>query len=145
MPDPHNIVINTGPLIALVAGMGDLKILQQLYERVYVPIEVEQEILAQNALRFGATEYLAASWLVRCSKPVVLSSFLKNSLDLGEAAVIQTALNEHIPTVCIDEAVGRRIARLSGLAVTGSVGIILKAASAGYGVDVWDAIRKMRY
>ena len=144
MPDSRHIVINTGPLIALVAGMGDLKVLQHLYDKVHVPIEVEQEILVQNASRFGATEFLRASWLVRCAKPVVLSPFLQNTLDLGEAAVIQTALNEHIHTVCIDEAVGRRIARLSGLALTGSVGIMLKAASAGYGVDIWVAIRRMR-
>ena len=144
MPDSREIVINTGPLIALIAGMGDLMVLRHLYDKVHVPNEVEQEILTQNASRFGAAEFQAASWLVRVSKPVSLSHFLKNSLDLGEAAVIQTAMNEHVRTVCIDEAVGRRIARLSGLEVTGSIGIIVKAASGGYSVDVWDAIRRMR-
>lgn len=41
--------------------------------------------------------------------------------------MIQLALERQIPTVCIDEVVGRRIARLSGLSVTGSIGILLKA------------------
>ncbi|WP_243714094.1 hypothetical protein [Nostoc sp. 106C] len=57
---------------------------------------------------------------------------LLNSLDLGEASVIQLALNKNIPTVCIDEAVGRGIARLSGLLVTGSIGILLRAKREGY-------------
>jgi predicted nucleic acid-binding protein len=35
---------------------------------------------------------------------------LLNSLDAGEASVIQLALNERIRTVCIDESAGRRLA-----------------------------------
>jgi len=57
---------------------------------------------------------------------------LRNSLDLGEAAVIQLALQHGIPLVAIDETVGRRFARLSGLTVTGAIGILLRAKSLGY-------------
>lgn len=45
MPETHKIVINTAPLIALVAALGDLMILQSLYTQVFVPFEVGQEIL----------------------------------------------------------------------------------------------------
>ncbi|WP_216594172.1 hypothetical protein [Synechococcus sp. PCC 6312] len=55
-----------------------------------------------------------------------MAPYLLNSLDSGEAAVIQLALNQNIQTVCIDETSGRRIARLNGLNVTGSIGILLK-------------------
>jgi predicted nucleic acid-binding protein len=55
-----------------------------------------------------------------------------NSLDLGEASVIQLALNENINTVCIDESAGRRIARLSGLSLTGTISILIKAKRQGY-------------
>lgn len=34
MPDPKEMVINTGPLIALVAATGDLAILRGLYSRI---------------------------------------------------------------------------------------------------------------
>ncbi len=37
-----------------------------------------------------------------------------------------------IPWVAIDETVGRRFARLSGLTVTGSIGILLRAKTLGY-------------
>jgi len=35
-------------------------------------------------------------------------TFLSNSLDLGEASVIQLALDRSIKVVCIDEAIPRR-------------------------------------
>ena len=45
MPETQEIVINTSPLIALVAGLGDLSILQ-IYEDVWVPFEVCDELSA---------------------------------------------------------------------------------------------------
>ena len=44
MPETKDLVINTGPLLALIAGIGDLSLLKMLYERVLVPFEVCQEI-----------------------------------------------------------------------------------------------------
>lgn len=49
------------------------------------------------------------------TRVVVPQPFLRNSLDRGEAAAIQTALNLSLPLVCIDETAGRRIARLCAL------------------------------
>ncbi len=69
---------------------------------------------------------------------------IKNSLDIGEAAVIQSAINEGIQIVCIDETVGRRIARLCGLKLTGSLGILLKAKQEGYPVLLKESIMRMR-
>ena len=57
--------------------------------------------------------------------------------------MIQLAINENIQTVCIDEIVGRRIARLSGLSVTGSIGILLRAKREGYPLSMQQAIQKM--
>ncbi|AFZ02091.1 DUF3368 domain-containing protein [Calothrix sp. PCC 6303] len=143
MPSTNQIVINTSPLIALVAAMGELKILDYLYADVFVPFEVYQEILIGGTTGFGVTEFESAPWLQKQSSPLDISPFLFNSLDLGEASVIQLALNKNISTVCIDEAVGRRIARLNGLAVTGSIGILLRAKREGYPLSIKTAIKKM--
>ena len=40
--------------------------------------------------------------------------------------------------------VGRRIARLSGLNLTGSIGILLKARSMGYPLSIPEALDRMR-
>jgi predicted nucleic acid-binding protein len=143
MPNTDKIVINTAPLISLVAALGDLNILQSLYNQVLVPLEVCQEILTGGTSKYGVPEFEAASWLQKWQTPVNISPFLLNSLDSGEAAVIQLAINENIQTVCIDEATGRRVARLSGLSVTGTVGILLRAKREGYSISIQQSIQRM--
>ncbi|MEH2264854.1 DUF3368 domain-containing protein [Nostoc sp.] len=142
MPNTVIIVINTAPIISLVAALGDLDVLQ-LYTQVLVPFEVCQELLVGGASGFAVAEFEAATWLQKWPTPLNLSPLLLNSLDLGEASVIQLALNESIQTVCIDETVGRRIARLSGLKLTGSIGILLRAKQEGYPVLMRQAIERM--
>jgi predicted nucleic acid-binding protein len=67
-------------------------------------------------------EFMALqSWLKPLAAPCAIAPYLLNTLDRGEASVIQTALDRHIPLVAIDEVVGRRVARLAGLDVTGSI------------------------
>ena len=77
-------------------------------------------------------------------QPTSLTSLLQNTLDSGEAAVIQLALNQGIQTVCIDESVGRLIARLSGLSLTGSLGILLRARQEGHPLSIREAIHSMK-
>ena len=143
MPETTEIVINTSPLIALVAAWGDLKPLATLYQHVWVPLEVCQEVLRGGINQFAVTEFEQANWLKKQTQPQTISPFLLNALDLGEAAVIQLALAQQIATVCIDEAVGRRVARLSGLSWTGSVGILLKAKNQDASLSVRTAIDNM--
>ena len=88
MPDnPEKIVINTGPLIALVAAMGDLKLLNDLYTRVLVPYEVCQEITVENTTRFAAKEFQAAGQVEKCEHAVSPPPLLKKLLDPGEGGV----------------------------------------------------------
>ena len=44
MLEPPRLVINTGPLIALVATLGDLAVLEPQYREVLVRFEVRQEM-----------------------------------------------------------------------------------------------------
>lgn len=145
MPDSTKVVvINTTPLIALTAAIGNLDVLRTLYTRVVVPYEVAEEIRAGGRDAFGLDVFEQASWLEIKLNPVILQPYLRNSLDCGEASVIQTAIQESVQLVCIDEMVGRRIARLSGLNLTGSIGILLKARSMGYPLSIPEALDRMR-
>lgn len=89
-------------------------------------------------------EFRAAQWLHKMATRVHLSPVLANTLDAGEAAVIQLALDEHVQTVCIDESAERRMARLHGLSVTGSIGILLRAKQEGFAFSMRDAIQRMQ-
>jgi predicted nucleic acid-binding protein len=73
----------------------------------------------------------------------ILPPFLLTSLGRGEAAVIHTAVSEGIETVAIDERKGRRWARLHGLKVTGSLGIIVVLHRMGVVKSVAEAIGRM--
>ena len=91
MPETERIVINTSPLISLVAALDDLRLLEFLYQEVLVPFEVCQEIQSGGATNFAIAEFEAATWLRKQSNPLKISPLLLNSLDRGEAAAIQLA------------------------------------------------------
>ena len=138
------LVINTGPILALVAVFNDLSILDKLYKRVLVTHEVVLEIEAGGSFGFGVDIFKQSNFLEKSKELLPINPFLKNSLDLGEASVIQLALNENIQTVCIDESVGRRVARLNNLQLTGSLGILIRAKQDGFDFSMPDAIHKMK-
>jgi predicted nucleic acid-binding protein len=144
MHENKQIVMNTGPILALIAGLGNLNILKSLYKKVIIPYEVCGEIFAGGISGFGVEEFNGASFLYKIDKPVFIQPHLRNSLDLGESSVIQTALNKNIHTVCIDEAVGRRVARLNDLKITGSLGIMIRAKNEGHSFVFRDAINQMK-
>ena len=144
MPSPQ-LVTNTTPLITLAVACGSLEVLRQLYDHVLVTQEVAQEIAAGGLHRPGVAEFLAAQhWLQPLPEARTIAPYLLNTLDCGEASVIQAALDEHIPLVAIDERVGRRVARLAGLSVTGSIGILLKARERGLTGSLAQSFERLR-
>ncbi|MGE0083084.1 MAG: hypothetical protein AB7S75_01550 [Desulfococcaceae bacterium] len=52
MPETQRIVINTGPILAVTARLGNLNILNFLYEQVIVPWDVCREIMAGGSTGF---------------------------------------------------------------------------------------------
>jgi predicted nucleic acid-binding protein len=123
----ERIIINTGPLIALTR-MDALAVTGQLPYEFLCPREVQAEIEA------GAVKghpVALPSWLRVQPLQGPLSPIVLLALDLGEAAVIQLALEQQISLVCIDEWKGRRVALAAGLRVTGSLGLIGRAKVLG--------------
>ena len=57
---------------------------------------------------------------------------------------MRRCIEERIGTVAIDEPAGRRMARLHGLALTGSVGILLRAKREGQVQSVRAALVRMK-
>jgi len=144
MHKTKELVINTGPLLAMIAGIGNLSFLEEMYKRILVPFEVCREIEAGGSSGFGVNEFRKAEFIEKRPGPLKIPSFLRNTLDIGEASVIQYALDENIQTVCIDEAMGRRIARLNGLSLTGSIGVLIRAKQEGFAFSMQEAINRMQ-
>jgi predicted nucleic acid-binding protein len=143
MPDSSRIVVNTGPILALLA-CDRLWVLRKLYDQVWAPHEVCEEITAGGQESFGYAAFLGADWLRRSESAVAPGGLLARLLDAGEASVVQLALDMGIPLVCIDESAGRRVARMSGLTVTGSLGILIRAIRERHTADLAGCIAAMR-
>jgi predicted nucleic acid-binding protein len=145
MPEANRrIVMDTSPLLALCAACGDFSVLRTIYDSAIVPYEVGEEIRQGGSSGFARSEFEADQWLDKLPVPTTLPLFLRSAIDLGEASVIQVALERGIQRIAIDERNGRRVARTCGLFVTGSLGILVKAKTAGYPVDLREAISRMR-
>lgn len=119
----NKIVINTGPLIAF-GKMKALELLEELPYQFILPVQVQSEILAGS--HKGKTVSIPP-WIRVVPLRSPLSQLSLASLDAGEAAVIELALQDNISDVCIDEIKGRRAAVASGLTVIGSLGLLGKA------------------
>jgi len=121
------IVINTGPLIALMR-MEALQIPADLDLEFVAPDEVGRELEAGVG---AGHPPVCPEWLTFQSLKAPLPPMVTSVLDTGEAAVIQLALDKGIGQVCIDEVKGRRMASAVGLKVTGALGLLGKAKRDG--------------
>jgi len=123
----ERLVIDTGPLIALSRAAA-LDVIGRLPVEFLCPREVRQELdegAAAGHLQIVPT-WLHVVSLARSPHPIS-----RAALDLGEAAVIELALDRKIEWVGIDDWKGRRAALSSGLRVTGTLGLLGRAKREG--------------
>lgn len=127
-PAPCMTVINTSPAIHLHAVLpGGLGSLAGLIGEVIVPWEVGQELAAGHAKDATWQGIQSLPGILHRSHRVAVHPLLSAQIDMGEAAVIQTALDEAHDAVILDDLKARRIAQTLGLQVTGTLGILLQA------------------
>jgi predicted nucleic acid-binding protein len=133
------VVADTSPLNDLIQINCD-HILPALYERVFVPSAVFEEL--------GHPRAVAAvrAWLTRLPSWLVVEQVAEARLarlDPGERLAIQLAQREHADLLLMDETLGVRIAREQGLAVTGTLGVLPQAGSRG-SVDMERALADLQ-
>lgn len=141
MPDDRSLeVVNTGPLVALARG-GVLSLLGTLPARFVTPSQVAAELAAGSVVNRSQVP-LELIEVRELSTPLERLGPL--TLDVGEAAVIQLAIELEARTVVIDERRGRRVARALGLEVTGTLGLLLRARRLGLLAALRPVISTMR-
>jgi predicted nucleic acid-binding protein len=134
-------VINTSPAIHLHAVLpGGLSSLANLIGEVIVPCEVGQELAAGHAKDATWQEIQSLPGIHHRPHGIAVHPLLAAQIDMGEAAVIQTALDEAHDAVILDDLKARRIAQTLGLQVTGTLGILLQAKQSGLLASVRAAI-----
>ena len=127
-----NIVVNSTPLISL-AILNQLGLLQKLFNYVIIPISVYDEVVLHGKDKAGFDALSAVDWFhIASALNIGMKQSIMIELDEGEAEVITIAKEQNIPLVCIDEFAGRQYAKLLGLDVIGTLGILLLAKQNGF-------------
>ena len=122
-------VINASPLIFL-GKLERLHLLNQLFDTVYVPAAVIDEINKEaNATEQLGLKNLIYEELVITNRIAVKG--LLGRLHLGEVEAIVGAVEHNIPAVILDDNAARNKAKQFGLIVTGTLGVLLKASKKG--------------
>lgn len=126
----RDVVTNTSPLLYL-HQLGLLEILPRLYERVVVPSAVVAELSDGARLGYDVPAPATLSWVVVEASPGAAILPMVTALGDGERAAIALAATRKSDLLLLDDALARRHARLLGLTVTGTLGVLLRAKSEG--------------
>lgn len=138
-------VINAGPLVALSLA-GQLHLLPKLFDAFWIPKTVYREVAIDGLGRAGAAELSRSEWEERVVDSPEPDALLVAELDRGEAEVIALANTARPCLAVIDEKRGRRIAaRIYGLPVKGTAGLLVEAHRLGMLGDLRGTLERLRH
>lgn len=123
------IVSDSSPLISL-AILDLLEILDVLFEKVYVPESVFQEVTKGDKPHSNKLKVYLENKVKKVNDQLSVD-ILKNDIDVGEAESIVLALEIGIQDVLMDDYKGRMKATLNGLTPIGVIGILIRAKQKG--------------
>lgn len=119
------VVCNTSPLQYL-HQIGFLDILPEIYGRILVPQAVVDEIRAGKQAGVNLPDLASLDWIE--SREVAPTSWpVPRDIHRGEAEVIALARLSGNAKLILDDLAARKHAKLLGLSVTGTLGVLLKA------------------
>jgi predicted nucleic acid-binding protein len=123
------VVSDSSPLISF-ALLNKLTILDQLFDEIYIPFAVHNEICQQSKPYAKELKKISINRVKKVRNQLAVQ-LLQKDLDLGEAEAIVLAKETNISDILIDEHKGRRIAKAHGLSPIGTIGVIIQAKREG--------------
>ncbi|MEY4875057.1 MAG: hypothetical protein RL708_206 [Bacteroidota bacterium] len=130
---PKVIIADTSCLIVL-SKINELEILQKLFKQILITPEIQTEF----------NEPLPDWIKVENIKDKLLFQSLQLNLDKGEASAISLSLEQVDKTILIiDERKGRKFAQELGIAIIGTIGILLKAKTENIIPSVKEILQKL--
>jgi predicted nucleic acid-binding protein len=124
---PERLVIsNTTPLLYL-HRIRLLALLPRLYGQIHVPPAVVAELATGRARGCDVPITEQYDWLRLRPLSADQPLFHVHDLGDGEAEVLALATRTPGCLVLMDDALGRQLARLNGITLTGTAGVLLRA------------------
>jgi predicted nucleic acid-binding protein len=125
------VVSDSSPLIGL-ASVGQLDLLQRLYDRLVIPEAVFREVTGRGRSRPGAEAVAKADWIdVSGVTDQTAVAALRGELGPGEAEAIVLAQELRADALLCDDHKARSWARARGLTVVGIAGVLMTAKEEG--------------
>jgi predicted nucleic acid-binding protein len=123
-------ITNTSPLLYLYR-VGAIDWLSKLFEEVWTPGAVQNELLAGRSKGYDVPEPKDFPWLKIVNPKSMPSEWLALDLGIGEIAAMALALENPSHIILLDDGLARRTAQVAGLQVGGTLKILLEAKSQG--------------
>lgn len=134
----RKVVVNSTPLIVL-CGIGQLSILRELYQEIWIPEAVYREVTAKEDLACAQVKK-AEAWIhVESIRDHTEKKMYRAKLHDGEVEVMILAQKQGADLVILDDNAAKKTAKYLGLTVTGTLGVLLKAKRQG----IIDGIRPL--
>lgn len=123
------VISDTTPIITLLK-IDRLDLLQKLFGKIIIPEAVYRELTSNSQFPDEVERITGAAYIkvvdVHDTKSVELLR-RATGLDLGESEAIIYTDDSKADLLLMDEAKGRKIAQQMGLAVMGTIGILMSA------------------
>ena len=134
------VVADSSPLNFIIR-LGYVDSLPRLFEAVVIPPQVAEE-LSQPRTPKAVRDFMARppAWLTIRS-PMHIETIL--GIDPGEAAAISLARELKADLLLVDDREGRNAAAKRNIPVTGTIGVIERAAHRGL-LDLPEAFRRLK-
>jgi len=130
----HKIVISDTSCLIIFHKIGELDLLQKVYDSVSTTPEVAQEFQEQ-----------LPDWVnIESVKDKKYQEFLATQIDWGEASAIALAKEMESPLLLLDDLKARKLATKLNLKFTGTLGVINKAKQMGAIEKVKPLIEKLQ-
>lgn len=136
------VVADTSPILYLHL-IDQIELLRSLFAEIYIPEAVFVELChsaTPESLRVWALS--RPEWVI-VNTDVALTDAETSRLDIGERAAIALAERLAADLLLMDERRGVRVALSKGLAVTGTLGILDRAAQRGL-IDVTECVERLK-
>jgi predicted nucleic acid-binding protein len=139
------VVADSSPLVIL-AKLGCFELLNRLFLRIYISIEVHHEVVISGVGLPGASEVSKAEWIEvkRLRRPAdLLSAQQRYGLGPGEMSTILLGKELGANPLLIDDYKARKRAQAEGLEVLGSVGLLEAFYRRHYLTDLGSVFRQL--
>lgn len=127
MQKEYEVVIADTSCLILLDKIGELQLLQLLFEKVTITEQIFEE--------FG--QQLPDWFTIRSVEKVSFQHAL--DLDIGEASAITLALELDSVLLVLDDYKARKVAEKAGLDITGTLGLFLKAKN----INIIDSVKPL--